>query len=122
MNSTYLLQFADKCSPRKFQQVLGGAGRFVDEDFWVKFQKGKSGIFTDVRFENEADTMDYIVNVDNPKISMLMYVKMGNLDRSELFALNIHEYTWRPIYEIYNHTGLSALKEQCNKYVEFICS
>ena len=115
-----LLQFADKCSPRKFQQVLGGAGRFIDEDFWVKSQKDKSGIFTDVRFENEADAMDRLIYVFRPCIDIQYFDKYlkGELDKSEHFAANIENYTKINVGCIYNQSSLEVLQKNCLYYIE----
>ena len=110
-----LLQFADKCSPRKFQQVLGGAGRFVDAEFWVKVQKDKSGIFTDVRFQNEADTMDKLIYVFRPCVDTPAYNKYlsGTLDKSEHFAVSIGADTKWYRYYIHNIGDMEELRDNC---------
>lgn len=114
-----LLQFSDKCSPRKFQQVLGAAGRFIDKDFWVKAQDGKQGIFTDVRFGNEADTMDKLVYIFEPTIHETMFTAytLGILDKSEHFAATIDKYADHKVYCIYNNSSLDKLRENCKEYL-----
>lgn len=115
-----LLQFANKCSPRKFQQVLGAAGRFIDKDFWVKTQEGKQGIFTDVRFENEADTMDKLVYIYNTKqvFSYFDSYSKGALDKSEHMSVKLHLDRIYDALNISNNGSLEDLKESCKNILD----